>query len=291
MFAAVFRNPEGGRKIHACLGEDVFQKNIIFDTSRTCGINMTIMKKQYMKRLWPLLLLLAALILLIDFLAAWGEAGQHPDKIWLHRCNSIEKLQEKHAKFPNFEVDVVYTPQGRFDVTHELSASVGLGLERYFQQIRTDSSHVWIDVKNLSASNCSRMLNTLDSLTRCYDIDKRRLIVESGDWRSLAAFRRRGYYTSYYISYPDPSSLSERELNRAIRHIRQVADSRCVSALSFPGWWYATLKRRLNRSIDLLTWEHRRRRIALLMLPRGRRMLANPQLKVILVKDKGNYHR
>lgn len=52
---------------------------------------MTIMKKQYMKRLWPLLLLLAALILLIDFLAAWGEAGQHPDKIWLHRCNSIEK--------------------------------------------------------------------------------------------------------------------------------------------------------------------------------------------------------
>lgn len=61
------------------------------------------------KRLGLLLLLLAMLVVLIDFLAAWGEAGQHPDKIWLHRCNSIEKLQEKHRKFPNIELDVVYS--------------------------------------------------------------------------------------------------------------------------------------------------------------------------------------
>lgn len=243
------------------------------------------------KRLGLLLLLLAMLVVLIDFLAAWGEAGQHPDKIWLHRCNSIEKLQEKHRKFPNIELDVVYTPQGRFDVTHELSASIGLGLESYFQRLWADTTHIWMDVKNLSGANCRRMLNSLDSLTHRYAIDKRRLIVESSDWRSLAAFKRRGYYTSYYISYPDPSSLSDRELDRAIRHIQLVADSRCVSALSFPGWWYTTLKRRLNRPIDLLTWEHRKRRIVLLMLPRGRRMLADPQLKVILVKDKGRYHR
>ena len=66
---------------------------------------------------------------------------------------------------------------------------------------------------------------------------------------------------------------------------------RQVHALSFPGWWYSTIKENLNRSIDLLTWKHRTTQWQLLLTPKGHKMLDDPELKVILVKDKGQYHR
>ena len=41
-----------------------------------------------------------------------GQIDQSPHKIWLHRCNSIEKLQEKEARYPNVEVDICLRPGG-----------------------------------------------------------------------------------------------------------------------------------------------------------------------------------
>lgn len=240
--------------------------------------------------LW--LLGLAAVVVATDFLTAWYEAGRHSDKLWLHRCNTTAKWLEKRGKFAHFEVDVRFTPEGRFDVTHEAASSIGLGLERYFRLIGPDTTRVWLDIKNLSSANAGAMLAALDSLTRRYAVSRSRLIVESGDWRALALFRRRGYYTSFYVPYAPPSRLSAAERSAAMAHLRRVAASGCVDALSFPGWWYDEIHRHLHTvAIDLLTWEHRKRRLWLLMLPRGRRMLADPQLKVILVKDKGHYHR
>lgn len=32
---------------------------------------------------------------------AFREVGRHKDKIWLHRCNSMEKLCEKEHMYPN----------------------------------------------------------------------------------------------------------------------------------------------------------------------------------------------
>ena len=75
------------------------------------------------------------------------------------------------------------------------------------------------------------------------------------------------------------------------KHLQEIADKKVVSALSFPGCWYTEIKESLNRSIDLLTWEHRSSQLQLLLSSVGREMLFDPQLKVILVKDKGKYHR
>ena len=61
--------------------------------------------------------------------------------------------------------------------------------------------------------------------------------------------------------------------------------------MSFPGPWYSTLKEELDRPIDLLTWRHRTTQLEFFLLPMGRKMVNDPQLKVILVKDKGKYHR
>ena len=39
-------------------------------------------------------------------IVAIDEVGEHPDKIWLHRCNSMEKLYEHSERYSNFEVDI-----------------------------------------------------------------------------------------------------------------------------------------------------------------------------------------
>ncbi|WP_288510749.1 hypothetical protein [uncultured Prevotellamassilia sp.] len=67
---------------------------------------------------------------------------------------------------------------------------------------------------------------------------------------------------------------------------------RNVCALSFAGWWYDDIKQAFaNQPIALLTWEHRKNQFELFFSARGKRMIEDPQLQVILVKDKGHYHR
>lgn len=75
-------------------------------------------------------------------LRALGEIDKHPGKVWLHRCNSLEKLQEKHAEYPNFEVDLVYRNDGVFDVTHDSLESINLNFAAYLENVQNDTSHI-----------------------------------------------------------------------------------------------------------------------------------------------------
>ena len=63
---------------------------------------------------------------------AFREVGRHKDKIWLHRCNSMEKLYEKEHRYPNVEVDLVFREDNTFDVTHDVGVSFGQQLDDYF---------------------------------------------------------------------------------------------------------------------------------------------------------------
>lgn len=135
------------------------------------------------------------------------------------------------------------------------------------------------------------MLFKLDRLVRHSQIDKERLIIESPSWKDLQAFTQNGYYTSYYVPYEDPCEMKEEEIDDCIEELREITDAKAVSALSFPGDWYTTIKEKLDRPIDLLTWEHRNSQLQLLLSSTGQIMLSDPQLKVILVKDKGRFHR
>ena len=99
------------------------------------------------------------------------------------------------------------------------------------------------------------------------------------------------YYTSYYVPFDKPEKISEEECNSCISILQKIVDGKAVCALSFPCWWYSTIKERLHRSIDLLTWRHRTSKFMLLASPRGRQMLKDDQLEVILVKEKGSHHR
>ena len=233
------------------------------------------------------ILLAVALYFMAD---AFVNVGKHPHKVWLHRCNSIEKLHQKMELYPNIEVDVVWRGN-YFDVTHDHDTSFGLDLEEYFAHFSKNDGKMWLDVKNLNISNKDTMLAVLNSLVCRYGVGKERLVVESPQWSLLEDFTRAGFYTSMYVEYDRPEELSGREKQVCIENLRRVVDSGCVKAISFPYWWYSTIKGTLERSVDLLTWKHRSGHFLFMLSGEGKRMLDDTQLKVVLVKDKGDFHR
>lgn len=49
----------------------------------------------------------------------WNEVGNYPDKLWLHRCNSILKYEEQKSLYPHVELDLIVRENGVMDITHE----------------------------------------------------------------------------------------------------------------------------------------------------------------------------
>lgn len=230
--------------------------------------------------------------MLYQVIQAVQDMGDYPEKIWLHRCNSLEKLHEKKHLYDNIEVDVVFRETTHtFDVTHDSDTTFHLDIEDYFDYFEEEEGKMWMDIKNLSASNRKSIFQELSHLCNEYNIDKERIIVESPSWKNLKLFTDNGFYSSMYVSFPNPSQLTDAEEDSCIQQLQAIADSHSVKAISFPYWWYQTLKEKLHRSIDLLTWKHRTTHFMFLLSNEGKKMLKDNQLKVILVKDKGSFHR
>lgn len=251
------------------------------------------LKSRNMRKKKILIVLLAALLVWVRSNLVIGAllVDDYPEKIWLHRCNSMEKLYEQGDDYANVEVDVVFRENRKFDVTHDADTSFNLTLDPYFAYMDKTGGKIWLDIKNLKAGNKKAMLAELDRLVETHGMEKEELIIESPDWEALGLFTENGYYTSCYVPFDKPRELSDKELDACIIELRKIADGGSVRALSFPGWWYPVIKEKLERPIDLLTWKHRTTQFGLLASPRGRRMLKDSRLKVILVKDKGDYHR
>lgn len=243
-------------------------------------------------KLWARIIVISVLLFIAGYAFwAWTEIGDYPDKLWLHRCNSIEKLEEMDERYDNVEVDIVYRGNGVFDVTHDADTTFGLHIDPYLDELGDNDEQMWLDVKNITTTNCKELCEDLDSLCETYDVEKDQLIVEGNNWKALEELTDDDYYTSYYVSFDKPSHLTDEEIEECIDSLQYVADSKCVSALSFPGWWYDEIKEDLHRPIDLLTWKHRTTQWEFMLMPNHFEMLEDPQLKVILMKDKGHFHR
>ncbi len=226
-------------------------------------------------------------------LRAWMKVDSRPEKIWLHRVNSLEKLHEKLARYPNFEVDVCLRPDGTIDVTHDDYETFGLSLDAYFPVLGGERHHrMWIDVKNLDEKNISGFRARIDSLCLLNHVQRERLIIESPQWELLRRLTEAGYYTSCYVTAARPSRLSEVQKDSVLHHLHAVAQSGAVRALSFPEYWYAHLKDELRDTpVDYLTWKHHSSQFGFMLLPQSRDMLIDERLKVIVVRAKGRFHR
>ena len=87
--------------------------------------------------------------------------NDYPEKIWLHRCNSIEKLYEQGDEYSNVEVDVVFRKNRKFDVTHDADTSFNLVLDPYFSYMNETDGKIWLDIKNLKAGNKTEIFNQI----------------------------------------------------------------------------------------------------------------------------------
>jgi len=135
-------------------------------------------------------------------------------KVWGHRgyfknyeMNSLEGFQQAFDMGARgVELDVHYdTERNRFVVAHDLpEESFGtdvLQLEEVFAKLG-ERGFFWLDIKNLGGMRASLVKNVadlmLDLLTR-YSL-KEKVIVESKVSQKLAAFSKRGIFTSYWIT-------------------------------------------------------------------------------------------
>lgn len=120
----------------------------------------------------------------VYFALALAEVGKHKDKLWLHRCNSIEKLNEKYGDYTNVELDLCFR-DSVFDVTHDIDSSFGLNVEKYFAFFALHEGKMWLDLKNLTLENSDAVLAALADLTKRYGVDRSRLIVASRTHKAL----------------------------------------------------------------------------------------------------------
>ncbi len=237
--------------------------------------------------IWTVLILFA--IGVISYCGwAYTLVDSRPDKMWMHRCNSMEKIEELGERYPNFEVDVYLRSNGTLDITHENDITFGLTIGPYFEYLsKNEKRHMWIDVKNLTDENQGILIHSLDSLGLLYGISPDRLVVESRRWDLLKPLTQKGYTTAYHINYERGSH------NKAMSDsLHKVVNSGSVKALSFPNDWYSFLKEEFGKEeVELVTWFSHRTQWTFFLSPRNRKLLNDPQLKIILIKEYGHHHR
>ncbi len=164
---------------------------------------------------------LSILFIVVVFLSNKTLIFLFEDKIWAHKVNSIEKLNEATNIFSGVELDVVFYIDGNyFDVNHPPDKSINLSLNEYFQSQMSDPDYrYWIDFKNLNKDNKLQSSNSLDSITKLFKIDKSNIIVESVAPQFLKSFRDKGFITSYYLP-PGIHTLNEESLETILEKIR-----------------------------------------------------------------------
>lgn len=231
------------------------------------------------------------IFVLVYIIWAYSEVGKYPEKIWAHRCDTIEKWEAASILYPNAEVDIVLRSNGILDITHDQDKTFGVTLEDYFKQNSLHGNHLWLDIKNLTPETANFAVNQLDSLCNKHKISKSQLIVESSCEEALQAFTLNGgYYTSYYIPMgEDPSVFNEMEIANLISNLQRIIDEKKTKAISFPIEWYDIIHTHINRDIDLLTWSHKTSQWTFMLIPKYRRILNDTQVKVILVNRRSFY--
>ncbi|MDD6056633.1 MAG: phosphoethanolamine transferase [Helicobacteraceae bacterium] len=224
--------------------------------------------------------------------------GEYPfdkaSKVWLHASNEIDKFKAYEKKYLNFELDVWFF-DGYFDVGHDgKETSIGLNLREMLKAVKNrevgefkDSTKLWLDFKNLSEENKLESLKELIRICDEFNFKRQNLIIESGNFRALKAFKDSGFFTSYYVpSYKEKELLENKEKIR--QELESVVKSGSVNALSFYFKLYDFIKESKFSILEngewldvpLLVWDAKRDM---------NRALYDPQVKVILRREKGEF--
>lgn len=214
------------------------------------------------------------------------------EKIWVHRVNSIEKLNEVQPKFKGVELDIVFLDSlNEFDINHPPEASIQLFLEDYLSSVNKNNSlQFWLDFKNLEIENQKNALNKLNSICNSLSLNRNKFIVESSNVALLIEFSKAGYEISYYLHWPGLYSLDKNQYQTQLTQIKTNIES-----LNYQGYLssdyrdYYILKENFPNH-KILLW---------LDYPFGKenkfedriqlfKLLLDNQVKILLMKYKSN---
>ncbi|MES2837092.1 MAG: DUF2181 domain-containing protein [Bacteroidota bacterium] len=144
-------------------------------------------------------------------------------KIWVHRVNSIEKLDELKADYYGVELDVVFVDSlKKFDINHPPEKSIQLFLEEYLSSVSQNKTlHFWLDFKNLEAKNQEQAIKNLNFICDSLSLLRNNFIVESSNVSMLNEFLKEGYQISYYLHWPGLYSLNKNEFKQKLNSINE----------------------------------------------------------------------
>lgn len=175
-----------------------------------------------------------------------------PEKVWVHRVNSITKQQDVIASnYGGLELDIIFDGTF-FDVNHGPEPSIGLTLWDYVDTLSNKNVSLWLDFKNLNADNCLSAVCKLDSICDRFSLDRSKIIIESQSPQYLSFFSDRAYLTSYYL----PANLcqkSEYDKSIAFTQIDSIASSYLTDYISCGRNDY-TLVRECFPERKMLSW-------------------------------------
>lgn len=218
-----------------------------------------------------------------------------PDKFWLHRTNSVNKQYEFADKYKGIEFDIIYhADKDVFENSHDEENAAAYNLEKQFEAYNKIAlpKGIWLDFKNLNEDNKINARKKLNELITKYNIDKNLIWVESDSWQSLKYFKEDNFKTSYYFPYYDLRKMSDKEKQDIRLKTQYILQSGNVDAISFSGNYYDFIK-----SIDCppqivyLSWLAEQKWGEVLLNKKFKKINLDDRVKVILVRDKGNYHR
>ena len=217
-----------------------------------------------------------------------------PDKLWLHRVNSVEKQKELADKYQGIEFDIVFIKEfNRFENSHDRENLEKYDLEKQFSEyaVAKRKQKIWLDFKNLDKENMQKALSTLDHLVAHYDINKKNIIIESGNWENLKIFKEDGFMTSYYFTYVKDDK-GQNDIQATRLKCNNIFKSGGVDAISFHGKEYNFVKNlNLPNNVVFLSWLDGKRWFEVWLRRKYKSMLEDERVKAILVRDFGKHHR
>ena len=160
------------------------------------------------------------------------------DKNWMKAVNSKEQMLELNVDDAGFECDVYFdTAAGTFYVHHDPDKNTGYSLDNLLQLYQQNKlqAGIWLDIKNLGDLNAALVVQSLTELRNKYKL-RNKILVESGRADLLTAFSDSSFFTSYYVPFFNPYTISKDALNSMADSMASVigrVKDQCLVGLLF----------------------------------------------------------
>jgi hypothetical protein len=217
----------------------------------------------------------------------------YKNKTWVHKVNTLQKLNSVNDKFVGVELDIFYVDSlNVLDIYHPPEKSNNLFFESYLINDKINYKY-WLDLKNLTVANQLKIIQRLNYLVNAYKLNKSSIIIESTKSNLLKLFSDNNFITSYYL----PSELyrtDKEELLKKCEIIKVNINNYSTNFISTNYLDYSIIKKEFPKK-EILTWiiddnpkinSFKNLRKSLSKFKHRLKVFRDKKVKVVLVKQK-----